>query len=127
LKDFLGAQKCTWLLRAKKNCIDNWRYDLCKLAPNNNPLLLRASDINPVHSPVLHGICAAYEDFYNAFCKIGNNYKNAQVYKNDIFRDPGSGNTLGKSFLVTIFMQRIGTKFVTLHLIIVTVQLDLKL
>jgi hypothetical protein len=47
---------------------------------------------------VLHGICAAYEDFYNAFCKIGNNYKNAQVYKNDIFRDPGSGNTLGKSF-----------------------------
>jgi hypothetical protein len=98
LKKFLGAQRCTWLLRAKKNCIDNWRYDLHKLSPNNDPLQIRASDVSAQIHPVLHDICIAYEDFYFNFCKSERNYKSAQIFENSIFRDPGTGNMLGKQF-----------------------------
>jgi hypothetical protein len=98
LKTFLGSQRCTWLFRAKKFCIDNWRYDLHALAPNNDPLLIRASDVSENTNPVLHGICVDYENFHNNFCMQERNFYDAQIFENNVFIDPGSGNKINKNF-----------------------------
>jgi hypothetical protein len=52
LQSFLDAQRCTWLFRAKKQCIDNWRYDLHALAPRFDPLLIRKVDIDMYEHPM---------------------------------------------------------------------------
>jgi Reverse transcriptase (RNA-dependent DNA polymerase) len=66
LKEFLAAQKCTWILRAKKFTIDNWRYDIVTNSPNNDPLLIRACDFLKPDFPVLSGFAKAFEEFYSA-------------------------------------------------------------
>jgi Reverse transcriptase (RNA-dependent DNA polymerase) len=66
INEFLAAQKCAWVFRAKKYTIDNWRYDLVTKSPDNNPLLLRASDFPKEDFPILHSFATAYEDFYSA-------------------------------------------------------------
>jgi hypothetical protein len=40
LEEFLASQRCLWLARAHRMQIDNWRYDLKNMAPNNNILLI---------------------------------------------------------------------------------------
>jgi hypothetical protein len=87
-----------WLFRAFKNCNENWRYDLHKLAPDHNPLLIRSRDICVQRHPVLRGIVLAYEEFYGNFCKKDNNYRYAQIFDNKIFCDPGTLQPLGKNF-----------------------------
>jgi exonuclease III len=85
LSDFLEAQRCSWIFRAHKFPIDNWRYDLHSLAPNNNVLLLRASDVNENLHPVLHGIVKSYENFYYKFSSFESNAKNAFIFENKFF------------------------------------------
>jgi hypothetical protein len=98
IKNFLQAQMCTWILRAKKLPIDNWRYDLCRLAPCNNPLLIRTSDVNKNLSPMLYSFVQAYDSFYKSFASTGNNYLYSYIFDNDVFRDTLSGNTIKKCF-----------------------------
>jgi hypothetical protein len=45
LNDFLSAQRCCWIFRAKKNTIDNWRHDLFDAAPGNDILKIKSVDI----------------------------------------------------------------------------------
>jgi hypothetical protein len=98
LSDFLEAQRATWLLRANKNCIDNWRYDLHLLAPANNVLLIRTCDVDSHLNPILYNIVEAYVKFYNNFCRCGNNYNGSQVFMNSIFRDRENNSELGINF-----------------------------
>jgi hypothetical protein len=107
LSDFLEAQRATWLLRANKNCIDNWRYDLHLLAPANNVLLIRTCDVDRNFNPILYNIVEAYVKFYNNFCRCGDNYNDAQVFMNSIFRDPENNSELGINFF--------GRDFYNLH------------
>jgi hypothetical protein len=103
IKHFLHAQMSTWVLKAKKWPIDNWRYDLHLLAPENNPLLLRCCDVPKQEYPVLHDIVAAYEQFYGNFSRAGNNYIDAQIFGNELFTDHEAGSCIKKHFLVLIF------------------------
>jgi hypothetical protein len=98
IKDFLDAQRCTWLFRAKKLCNDNWRHDLHALAPNQDPLLIRSSDINKNVNPVLYGIVESYERFYCFFSGQGRNYRQSFIFENSIFKDPASGMCITKLF-----------------------------
>jgi hypothetical protein len=98
LQCFLDTQRCTWLLRAKRECIDNWRYDLLTAAPNNDILLLRKDDIENASHPILYNFCHAFDEFYVKFCRDGDNYYHAQIYDNAVFSDPDSGSTLNKNF-----------------------------
>jgi hypothetical protein len=107
LQCFLDTQRCTWLLRAKRECIDNWRYDLLTAAPNNDILLLRKDDIEEASHPILYNFCYAFDDFYVRFCRECENYYHAQIYDNAVFRDPDSGSTLNKNFF--------GINFYTTH------------
>jgi hypothetical protein len=106
ISEFLSTQRCVWLFRAKKNCIDNWRFDLHQLAPNNDPLLIRSSDVCAARHPLLKNICLAYESFYQNFCKIDGNFRNAQIFENDTFIDPGTNQTLGRHFFGPAFYEQ---------------------
>ena len=85
LTDFLKAQNCTWILRAHRLPIDNWRTDLRSNAPSDNILLIRSSDICKSDHPILHNLARSYEDFYGEFSKINGNYKLAYIFENPAF------------------------------------------
>jgi hypothetical protein len=85
LDEFLAAQRCMWIFRAKKFCIDNWRYDLHKAAPGTDPLLLKKCDLSKDDNPILYGIVADYENFYNCYSNFGFNYKKALIFQNTNF------------------------------------------
>jgi hypothetical protein len=68
------------------------------MAPNNDPLLLRKCDINRDVNPILHGIVTAYSNFYSHFSGRGSNLKNAIIFDNQNFTDPGTGTPLSINF-----------------------------
>jgi hypothetical protein len=98
ISDFLEAQMSTWILRAKKMPIDNWRYDAHLLAPGNDPLLLRTSDVCNETHPILYDIVSSYNRFYYEFCNHKFNFLNSILFENPLFRDPENNNTLDVAF-----------------------------
>jgi hypothetical protein len=106
LSSFLDSQRCTWLFRAKKKCIDNWRYDIVSNSPSDDPLLIRSSDIDAAVNPIIHQICTAYDKFYESFCKVDNNFKEAYIFENGFFRDTATDGTLGRDFFGHVFYNR---------------------
>ena len=85
LKTFLICLNLSWVHRAHNFCIDNWRYDLTRCAPNHNLLLLRSSDVDVSANPILHHMAKNFENFYANFSAINGNYKEAFVFKNMTF------------------------------------------
>jgi hypothetical protein len=85
LKKFLIAQQCTWINRALKLQIDNWRYDLRNSSPDGNILNIRKGDIEKKNHPILWGIVNAYETFLEEFSKLDGNFKNVPVFMNNAF------------------------------------------
>jgi hypothetical protein len=85
LSDFLSAQRCSWIFRAYRYTIDNWRYDLFSSAPGNNILLLRKSDIDIRTNPVLHEFVEDYEKFYSYFTAYKGNFQDSFVFENRNF------------------------------------------
>jgi hypothetical protein len=88
INNFFCSQKCSWIFRAHKNTIDNWRYDLASSAPNNNILLIRPTDVPVGDHPILHNIAKSYQIFYSAFSAKDNNYKTSVIFDNNIFTVP---------------------------------------
>jgi hypothetical protein len=114
LSDFLAAQRCTWVFRAHRATIDNWRYDLFIAAPEHNILAIRAVDFNKDMNPVLHQLAENYERFYSVFSSHNGNYKKAQIYGNMFFTRPEDGSLcLDKNFfgreLYTVHRNKIRT------------------
>lgn len=103
LTEFLHSQRCTWLLRAVKLPVDNWRYDLHMLAPRNNPLLIRCCDIPKTEYPTLFGIVRSYETFIEKFSASGSNYVKAVLFENGFFRDSASNNNINIQFFGRAF------------------------
>ena len=100
LETFLQAQHCSWVARAAKLPIDNWRFDLRAAAPNGNVLLIRPCDINPSINPILHNFAGSYEKFYGDFSKVNGNYKEAYIFSNPAFtRGPDTDLLLDHNFL----------------------------
>ena len=81
LKDFFQAQHCSWIKRANSLVIDNWRFDLASLAPVNNILLIRSSDVDPDINPILHNFAICYTHFYGCFSRLNGNYKEAFIFE----------------------------------------------
>jgi exonuclease III len=103
LNSFLTAQKATWLIRAKKAPIDNWRYDLFRFAPNNDPLQIRTEDIDKEHAPILYGIVEAYCKFYDSFTYTDCNFFISYIYDNAAFTETTGGAKIKRHFFGTEF------------------------
>jgi hypothetical protein len=85
LRVFLMAQKCSWLQRAYKFPIDNWRFDMYMLSPRNNLLSLRPSDIDQQKNPILFGLSIAGRTLLAEYSKMYNNYKIVPFVDNPAF------------------------------------------
>jgi hypothetical protein len=94
LKTFLTAQKCSWLNRALKFPIDNWRHDMYRLAPRNKILSLRPSDINPRTNPILYGLSIAGLELLTEYSKMYNNCKITPFVDNPAFTRSNVDNGL---------------------------------
>jgi len=99
LDTFLTAQCCTWVQRAFKYCIDNWRYDLKSSCPGGNIAVLRSSFLDQTTSPILFHMASCYEKFYASYCSVDNNFMTAYVYNNKFFaRNRITTETIDKDF-----------------------------
>jgi hypothetical protein len=94
LKNFLQAQKCSWIKRADAKCIDNWRYDLKMCAPDGNLMLLRTMDVNHNEHPILYNLASAFCNFSTALSKKDSNFKKGQIFLNPHFVRSGTDNGL---------------------------------
>jgi hypothetical protein len=77
VKEFLGAQKCSWVLRAQ-DLDEVWKIELNAPAKGNLDLLPASSNENPI----LQEIILSWESFYNKFTKI--NYLGVRIIKNKV-------------------------------------------
>jgi hypothetical protein len=104
LSEFLASQRCAWILRAHQLQIDNWRFDLKKMAPANNILLIRPCDIDAAEHPILFNIVKDFQEFYGKFCQPDGNFRNSFVFDNPIFK-------LGPDYTNTILPNTFGRIF----------------
>jgi hypothetical protein len=70
LKTYIDVQKCSWIVRASKKCIDNWRFDLKNLSPNGDISKIRTSDVDPNRHPVLHNLVTAFSILWKSMLKL---------------------------------------------------------
>ena len=99
LETFLQAQHCSWVARAAKLPIVNWRFDLRAAAPYGNILLIHPCDLNPSINPILHNFAGSYEKFYGEFSKVNGNYKEAYIFSNPaLSRGPDTDLLLDHNF-----------------------------
>jgi hypothetical protein len=94
IRDFLIAQKCSWIKRAAANVIDNWRLSLAIAAPEGDILNIRACDIDPAQHMILHELAWAYEFFIGCFSLIDNNHLKNTVFQNAAFVRSGRDSLL---------------------------------
>ena len=110
IKTFFQAQHCSWIARAVKMPIDNWRFDLRAAALGGNILHIRPSDIDPTVNPILHNICVSFENFYREYCKKNGNYREAYIFSNPSFtRGPDTLLKLDQHFFGNNFNPAIRT------------------
>jgi hypothetical protein len=86
LDTYLNAQKCSWIARATKNCIDNWRFDLRSLAPDGDISRIRPMDLNRQTNPILHNLVSAFTGLVENHAKQNGNYWLSHIFENGAFR-----------------------------------------
>jgi hypothetical protein len=96
LAEFLDAQRFSWIVRAHKLPIDNWRYDLHQLSPGNNILLVRDCDINAAKNPILSCFVQSYNNILQHIIK--KNIWEAEIFDSPLFKIPATNNTLNITF-----------------------------
>jgi len=107
IDDFLMAQKLSWITRAIKYRIDNWRIDLYILAPDYDITRLRKIDIDRERHPILFNLVESLEYFHGQFIK-----ENGNRFLCNIFCTPGITYDNGNS---VISIGTFGRDFYTRH------------
>jgi len=107
LDEFLMAQKLSWITRAIKYRIDNWRLDLYMLAPDYDIIRLRKIDIDRERHPILFNLVESLEYFHGQLIK-----ENGNRFLCNIFCTPGIAYDNGNS---VITIGTFGRDFYTMH------------
>jgi hypothetical protein len=106
LETYLDAQRIVWITRAAKKRIDNWRVDLCNLAPDGDVSRIRVSDISRIRNPVLYNLVFSYAKLVGAHAQINGNYKLAFIFENSAFTWGEGERLLDKTFFGQEFYLR---------------------
>jgi hypothetical protein len=117
LETYLDAQRCMWISRANKKCIDNWRFDLKKLAPNGDISRIRTSDVDPVRYPILYNIVSSFSKLVTGHAKINGNYKLAYLFENGAFTWGENERLIDRAFFGQNFYDRYADSIRGLRLI----------
>jgi Reverse transcriptase (RNA-dependent DNA polymerase) len=82
VKDFLSAQKCSWIKRAA--ALDElWKIELAQIG-EGNIFGLRSNRLDPVPDPIFKTFVDSYEQFLTNFTKR-DNYKKSFIFDNPAF------------------------------------------
>jgi hypothetical protein len=104
LETFLSAQKCSWIHRASKLAIDNWRFDLKRFSPTDEILDVCPCDIRNESNPVLSTLVKAHTGLLAEFTKKELNFTVAPIVDNPAFsRGPRYTILIDYSFLGRTF------------------------
>jgi hypothetical protein len=106
-----------WISRANKKCIDNWRYNLKKLAPGGDISRIRISDVDPVRYPILCNILNSFSKLVTGHAKINGNYKLAYLYENGAFTWGETERLLDRAFFGQNFYEQYKNSIQGLRLI----------
>ena len=117
LETYLDAQRCMWISRASKKCIDNWRVDLKNLAPGGDLSRIRISDVDPVRHPILHNLVGSFAKLVSGHAKINGNYKLAFIFENEAFTWGENEHMLDRAFFGLNFYERYRNNIRDLRLI----------
>jgi hypothetical protein len=85
VNEFITALQCAWIKRVTQHWGDNWRYDI-KAKCDGNPLLANELTVSQNEHPILYNICKSFGTFKREFYLKDDNYKQALIFKNPIFR-----------------------------------------
>jgi hypothetical protein len=89
---------------AYKFNIDNWRYDLKTLAPNNNIAQIRICDVDRRINPILFNFVVAFESLVGSFTRLDKNFTKAYFVDNPTFKRSAIDNRpIDKYFFGTVF------------------------
>jgi hypothetical protein len=83
IKDFIDAQKCTWI----KRCTDYsepWKV-IIYVRNYGNIFNCKSRNINKIEFPIIHDICNSYERLSNAFTATQENYSKCYIFENSNF------------------------------------------
>jgi hypothetical protein len=105
LSSFFHAQRCAWIARSMKLCIDNWRYDLYNSVPGNNLQCICTLDIDKNLHPILYNLVDSYEKLVAEFSKIDGNYSKAYIFNNRAFMS-GDNQVVNVEFFGRNFYSR---------------------
>jgi hypothetical protein len=107
----------SWIVSVVKKNIDNWRYDLKKLAPDGDISRIRNSDVNKTRHPILNNLVMSFSKLVGAHSKINGNYKIAYIFENSAFTWGENNQMLDRSFFGAKFFLRYREKIRKLRLI----------
>ncbi len=97
--EFLGSQKCSWILKAYRSLRDNWRCDIFSRSFGNCPSFSSRS-VDPLLHPVLHGLGGSLEKLRVCHDPSNENYLKATLLFNPMnYRGPGDKLTLEPLYL----------------------------
>jgi hypothetical protein len=83
INNFISSLHCSWLQKAHREVIDNWRYRLVNLAGGNcTSIDPQRHEINPAAYPVLSTIANSFWKFKSAFFAIGRNFFHSPIFGN---------------------------------------------
>ncbi len=83
IKDFVDAQKCTWIKRST-DYSEPWKI---VIYVNNfgNLFNCKSRNINKAEYPIIHDICSSYERVMHAFTATQENFQKSFIFENGCF------------------------------------------
>jgi hypothetical protein len=107
LRKFINSLQVTWVLRAKKNCNDNWKVALKTIGDGEVLNCNKVADPSS-YGAALQNIIVSYSLFCDAFFKYGNNFLKDKIFDNKRY---GTGRARVSTFNHEFF----GQQTVNLH------------
>jgi hypothetical protein len=80
ISDYIKSLHCSWIKKAAKSGIDNWRVDLRSIT-GTDPIVLDPVKI-PIFHPVLKNLASSFWSFKESFFRQGKNFLKSNFYGN---------------------------------------------
>lgn len=84
LKNFLRAQKCSWIRRCSQKINDTWRWEFLELS-GYQLHMVRLENFIQLNSPILYNIAEAVCEFQLSYWHQNENYLQAPLFNNNFF------------------------------------------
>jgi exonuclease III len=78
--DYIKSLHCSWVKKAARSSIDNWRVDL-RIISGTDPVNIEPARV-PIFHPILKSLSNSFRQFKDSFFKQGKNFLKSNFYGN---------------------------------------------